>query len=142
MLESCLLESLIIKHEKEQKYYSDAYLTNSVIQYNRNFILSAEQLINIFKTEDKEKIDGSKQYIKYIDEMDSILDVTQNNWKSILSDSKQSIKLEKKSVGKITDDVPYTTKHMMLCVKNIEKIYRCLEEDKIKIKEKKTEEKV
>lgn len=141
LLESCLLESLIIKHEKEQKYYSDPYLTNSVIQYNRDFILSAEQLINIFRTEDKDKITSSKEYIKYIEEMDSILDVTQNNWESILNDSKESIKLEKKGIGKISDDIPYTTKHMMLCVKNIEKIYRCLEEDKIKIKEKKVEEK-
>lgn len=137
LLESCLLESLIIKHEKQQQYYSDPYLTNSVIQYNRNFILSAEQLINIFRDEDKEKIIDSKEYIKYIEEMDNILDVTQNNWKDILSDSKKSIKLEKKAIGKISDDIPYTTKHMMLCVKNIEKIYKCLEEDKIKIKEKK-----
>lgn len=137
LLESCLLESLIIKHEKQQQYYSDSYLTNSVIQYNRNFILSAEQLINIFRDEDKEKITDSKEYIKYIEEMDNILDVTQNNWKDILSDSKKSIKLEKKTIGKISDDIPYTTKHMMLCVKNIEKIYKCLEEDKIKIKEKK-----
>lgn len=137
LLESCLLESLIIKHEKQQQYYSDPYLTNSVIKYNRNFILSAEQLINIFRDEDKEKIIDSKEYIKYIEEMDNILDVTQNNWKDILSDSKKSIKLEKKAIGKISDDIPYTTKHMMLCVKNIEKIYKCLEEDKIKIKEKK-----
>ena len=137
LLESCLLESLIIKHEKQQQYYSDPYLTNSVIQYNRNFILSAEQLINIFRDEDKEKIIDSKEYIKYIEEMDNILDVTQNNWKDILSDSKKSIKLKKKTIGKISDDIPYTTKHMMLCVKNIEKIYKCLEEDKIKIKEKK-----
>lgn len=137
LLESCLLESLIIKHEKEQKYYSDPYLTSSVVQYNRDFILSAEQLINIFKTEDKEEIKGSKEYIKYIEEMDSILDVTQNNWKNILSDSKKTKKLEKKTIRKISDDVPYTTKHMMLCVKNIEKIYNCLEEDKIKIKQQK-----
>ena len=137
LLESCLLESLIIKHEKQQQYYSDPYLTNSVIKYNRNFILSAEQLINIFRDEDKEKIIDSKEYIKYIEEMDNILDVTQNNWKDILSDSKKSIKLEKKAIGKISDDIPYTTKHMMLCVKNIEKNYKCLEEDKIKIKEKK-----
>ena len=137
LLESCLLESLIIKHEKEQKYYSDPYLTSSVVQYNRDFILSAEQLINIFKTEDKEKIKGSKEYIKYIEEMDSILDVTQNNWKNILSDSKKTKKLEKKTIRKISDDVPYTTKHMMLCVKNIEKIYNCLEEDKIRIKQQK-----
>ena len=137
LLESCLLESLIIKHEKEQKYYSDPYLTSSVVQYNRDFILSAEQLINIFKTEDKEEIKGSKEYIKYIEEMDSILDITQNNWKNILSDSKKTKKLEKKTIRKISDDVPYTTKHMMLCVKNIEKIYNCLEEDKIKIKQQK-----
>ena len=137
LLESCLLESLIIKHEKEQKYYSDPYLTSSVVQYNRDFILSAEQLINIFKTKDKEEIKGSKEYIKYIEEMDSILDVTQNNWKNILSDSKKTKKLEKKTIRKISDDVPYTTKHMMLCVKNIEKIYNCLEEDKIKIKQQK-----
>ena len=133
LLESCLLESLIIKHEKEQKYYSDPYLANSVIQYNRNFILSAEQLINIFKTQDIDEIENSKEYLKYIDEMDNILNVTQNNWESIYNETKKTRKLERKHTPKISDDTPYITKHMMLCIKNIEKIYKCLDEDRKKI---------
>lgn len=134
LLESCLLESLIIKHEKEQKYYSTPYLANSVIQYNRNFILSAEQLINIFKTRSKEEIENSNEYIKYIEEMDYILDVTQNNWESIFNENKKAMKLEKKQAKKIDKNTPYITKHMMLCIKNIEKIYKCLEEDRQKLK--------
>lgn len=134
LLESCLLESLIIKHEKEQKYYSTPYLANSVIQYNRNFILSAEQLINIFKTKSKEEIENSNEYIKYIEEMDYILDVTQNNWESIFNENKKAMKLEKKQAKKIDKNTPYITKHMMLCIKNIENIYKCLEEDRQKLK--------
>ena len=134
LLESCLLESLIIKHEKEQKYYSEPYLTNSIIQYNRNFILSAEQLINIFKDKGKDEIKNSDEYIKYIEEMDNILNITQNNWESIFNENKNSVKLERIPKRKIDENTPYLTKHIMLCIKNIEKIYKCLYEEKNKMK--------
>lgn len=133
LLESCLLESLIIKHEKEQQYYTDPYLAKSVIQYHRNFILSSEQLINIFKTKDKDEIEHSKEYLKYIEEMDYILNITQNNWESIYNDSKKAKKLDKRPPRQITEDTPYLTKHMMLCIKNIEKIYHALDEDRKRI---------
>lgn len=133
LLESCLLESLIVQHEKEQKYYNDPYLANSVIRYNRNFILSAEQLINVFKIKDIEAIKNSEEYLRYIDEMDEILKIAQNNWESIYNESKKEIKLDRKVARKISDDTPYLTKHMMLCIKNIEKISYALDEDRKKI---------
>lgn len=138
LLESYLIEDGIALHEKVQNQYDGTYMKDTLLEFNKNFIIEAEQLINILKRSETEQ-EEKDALVRLLDGMNQMLTVTENIFeKGIVKTGEEhhredlSVEIDreklKETIAAIEENQlsKHTKKHMLRCVSHIGKIYHTI----------------
>lgn len=131
LLESYLLENLIITHEKAQEHYKGLYTTETILVYNKTFILDAEQLLYLFRFQTTVKIDPVEA-LSLIDKMDKTLLSAQEKCLGLQPEVQDVLDTKQLRTLKLNSDknYSYAKKHFYFCAKNVSKLNEALEKKK------------